>query len=58
MEAYFDNAATTKVFPEVKDLVVKLMEEDYGILPPCIRKVWMQDTISRRRKRFLQKNGR
>ena len=30
MEAYFDNAATTKVFPEVKDLVVKLMEEDYG----------------------------
>ena len=30
MEAYFDNAATTKVFPQVKDLVVKLMEEDYG----------------------------
>ena len=27
---YLDNAATTKVFPEVKDLVVKLMEEDYG----------------------------
>ena len=26
MEAYFDNAATTKVFPEVKDLVVKYGE--------------------------------
>ena len=30
MEAYFDNAATTAVYPQVKDLVVKLMEEDYG----------------------------
>lgn len=30
MEAYFDNAATTAVFPEVKNLMIKLMEEDYG----------------------------
>ena len=30
MEAYFDNAATTAVFPEVRELMVKLMEEDYG----------------------------
>jgi cysteine desulfurase len=30
MEAYFDNSATTRVMPEVKDLVVQLMEEDYG----------------------------
>lgn len=30
MEAYFDNAATTMVFPEVKELMVKLLEEDYG----------------------------
>lgn len=30
MEAYFDNAATTAVFPEVKKLMIKLMEEDYG----------------------------
>lgn len=30
MEAYFDNAATTAVFPEVKDIMIKLMEEDYG----------------------------
>lgn len=30
MEVYFDNAATTVVYPEVKELVVKLMEEDYG----------------------------
>ncbi len=30
MEAYFDNAATTAVFSEVKDIMIKLMEEDYG----------------------------
>lgn len=30
MEAYLDNAATTPVFPEVKDIMVKVMEKDYG----------------------------
>jgi cysteine desulfurase len=30
MEAYFDNSATTAAYPEVADLVVKLMREDYG----------------------------
>lgn len=30
MEAYFDNAATTAVYPEVRELMVKLMEEDFG----------------------------
>lgn len=30
MEAYFDNAATTKVFDSVKDIVIKTMTEDYG----------------------------
>lgn len=30
MEAYLDNAATTRVFPEVKERMVQLMEEDYG----------------------------
>ena len=30
MEVYFDNAATTKVYPEVKELMIKLLEEDYG----------------------------
>ena len=30
MEAYFDNAATTKAFPEVAELVTKVMCEDYG----------------------------
>lgn len=30
MEAYLDNSATTKVFPEVVALVTKLMCEDYG----------------------------
>ncbi|MEE1312966.1 MAG: cysteine desulfurase family protein [Lachnospiraceae bacterium] len=30
MEAYFDNGATTKVFPQVKDIVIEAMEEEYG----------------------------
>ena len=30
MEAYLDNAATTFVFPEVKEMMVKVMEEDFG----------------------------
>lgn len=30
MEAYFDNSATTRVFDSVKDVVVKVMTEDYG----------------------------
>lgn len=30
MEVYLDNSATTQVYPEVADLVVKVMREDYG----------------------------
>lgn len=30
MEAYLDNSATTRAFDEVKDLMVKTMQEDYG----------------------------
>lgn len=30
MEAYLDNSATTRVFPEVVKLMVKTMSEDYG----------------------------
>lgn len=30
MEAYFDNAATTAAYTEVKDLMIRLLEEDYG----------------------------
>lgn len=30
MEAYLDNAATTRVFPEVKECMVRVMEENYG----------------------------
>ena len=29
-EIYFDNAATTRVYPEVADIVTKMMREDYG----------------------------
>ncbi len=30
MNIYFDNSATTKVFPEVSELVIKIMTEDYA----------------------------
>lgn len=30
MEAYLDNAATTPVYPEVKEIMGKVMEEDFG----------------------------
>lgn len=30
MEAYLDNAATTKVFPEVRDIMLQVMEKDFG----------------------------
>ncbi len=30
MEAYFDNSATTRVLPEVAELMTKIMTEDYG----------------------------
>lgn len=30
MEVYLDNSATTKVFPEVTELMTKIMLEDYG----------------------------
>lgn len=30
MEAYFDNSATTRCFPEVTEIMVKTMLEDYG----------------------------
>ena len=30
MEAYLDNAATTRALPEVADIVKKVMTEDYG----------------------------
>lgn len=30
MEAYLDNAATTRVFPQVREIMDRVMEEDYG----------------------------
>ena len=30
MEAYLDNAATTRVFPEVREMMVHVMDEDFG----------------------------
>ena len=36
MEAYFDNSATTRCYPEVAEIVVKTMTEDLETLLQCI----------------------
>ena len=33
MQAYLDNSATTKCAPQVVDVCVKVMQEDYGNPP-------------------------
>ena len=30
MQVYFDNAATTRPYPEVREIVRRMMDEDYG----------------------------
>lgn len=45
MEAYFDNSATTRVLDEVKDLVVKVMTEDYGNAAALHRKALRRSGI-------------
>ncbi len=30
MDVYFDNGATTRAFPEVREIMVKVLEEEYG----------------------------
>ena len=48
MEAYLDNAATTRVFPEVREKMVRVMEEDFGNIP----KEWMRKSIFVKPRRF------
>ena len=36
MQAYLDNSATTKCAPEVVDVCVKVMSEDYGNPSSCL----------------------
>lgn len=52
MEAYLDNAATTRVFPEVREKMVRVMEEDFEILPVNIPKEWMRKSIFVKPRRF------
>ena len=30
MEVYYDNAATTKIIPEVREIMLKTLDMDYG----------------------------
>ena len=48
MQAYLDNSATTRCSERAKDLMVKVLMEDYG-------KLW-RNAISKRQKSGLQKH--
>ena len=49
MEAYFDNSATTRVFDSVRDVVVKVMTEDYGNPLPSTERAWRRSGMCARR---------
>ncbi len=40
MEVYLDNAATTRIFPSVRDTVLDVMERDYGNPSSVHKKGW------------------
>lgn len=45
MEIYLDNSATTRAYPEVAELVTKLMLEDYGNPSALHQKEWTRNSI-------------
>ena len=52
MEAYLDNAATNQSISEVREMMVHVMEEDFGNRLPSTQKALPQKIIS---KKFLKK---
>lgn len=55
MEVYLDNSATTRVFPEVAELMTKIMCEDYGNPSSLHRKGMQAENYLRRAKETLAK---
>lgn len=53
MEAYLDNSATTPVFPEVAELVLKIMTEDYGNPSSMHRKGYGAETYLKEAKEIF-----
>lgn len=53
MEAYFDNAATTRVLDSVRDIVVKTMTEDYANPAAKHRKGMEAEQYIRRARRLI-----
>ena len=59
MEAYFDNSATTRCYPEVAEIVVKTMTEDFGNPSAMhLKKVWKRKSMSVKLHRHLQNSPR
>lgn len=54
MEVYLDNSATTAVFPQVADLMYKIMTEDYGNPSSMHQKGIVAEKYLRHDKRILQ----
>lgn len=54
MEVYLDNSATTAVFPQVADLMYKIMTEDYGNPSSMHQKGIVAEKYLRHAKEILQ----
>ena len=54
MEVYMDNAATTRAYPEVVQLMNKIMEEDYGNPSSLHMRAWRRNGISAAPEKYLQ----
>lgn len=58
MEAYFDNSATTRCYPEVAEIVVKTMTEDFGNPSAMHLKGVEAESMSVKLHRYLPKFSR
>ena len=56
MECYFDNSATTRVYPEVAELMTKIMLEDYGNPSSMHMKGMESETYVRRAREIIAKS--
>ena len=55
MEVDLDNSATTRVFPEVAELMVKIMCEDYGNPSSLhLKGVWAEQYLRQARESFAR----
>lgn len=54
-EIYFDNGATTRALPQVREIMDEVLEKEYGNPSSMHMKDLMQRSMSIMRKRLLQR---